>query len=197
MYRICSALIEIAAAAVFIVPVWCVYHKLYFHSWKRTGVYMIFACYLVAVLSLVGFPNIQSLKVDVTVNLIPFIDMVPDFGNACLNVFLFVPFGFFLPVLWEEFRKISDIVCVGLAATVFIEISQIFTCRTTDVNDILTNTVGTLLGYFIACRVTADFTEKILLHSKIRDFYVICMSVGCIMFFLQPFTSGLLWKMVL
>ena len=45
MYRICSALIEIAAAAVFIVPVWCVYHKLYFHSWKRTGVYMIFGEY--------------------------------------------------------------------------------------------------------------------------------------------------------
>ena len=31
--------------------------------------------------------------------------MINDFSNACLNVLLFVPFGFFLPVLWKEFRN--------------------------------------------------------------------------------------------
>ncbi len=32
--------------------------------------------------------------------------MIDDFVNACLNVLLFVPFfGFFLPVLWKEFRN--------------------------------------------------------------------------------------------
>ena len=36
MYRIYSALIEIVAAAVFIIPIWCIYNKLYFHSWKIT-----------------------------------------------------------------------------------------------------------------------------------------------------------------
>ena len=34
MYRIYIALIEIVAAAVFIIPIWCVYNKLYFRSWK-------------------------------------------------------------------------------------------------------------------------------------------------------------------
>jgi hypothetical protein len=29
------------------------------------------------------------------------------------------------------------------------------------------------------------------------DFYIICVSVELIMFFLQPFISSLLWKMVL
>ena len=32
--RIYSALIEIVAAAVFIIPIWCIYNKLCFHSWK-------------------------------------------------------------------------------------------------------------------------------------------------------------------
>ena len=30
MYRIYSALIEIVAAAVFIIPIWCIYNKLCF-----------------------------------------------------------------------------------------------------------------------------------------------------------------------
>ena len=109
MYRIYSALIEIVAAAVFIIPIWCIYNKLCFHSWKRTIIYMVFGFYFTAVLALVGFPNIASLKIDFAVNVIPFLDMVSDFVNACLNILLFVPFGFFLPILWDKFRNIKNI----------------------------------------------------------------------------------------
>ena len=70
-------------------------------------IYMIFGFYLAVVLALVGFPNIIMLQMEFTVNLIPFIYMLSDFVNACLNVFLFVPFGFFLPMLWKEFRSIK------------------------------------------------------------------------------------------
>lgn len=49
MYRIYSALIEIVAAAVFIIPIWCIYNKLYFRSWKITILYMVFGFYLTAV----------------------------------------------------------------------------------------------------------------------------------------------------
>ncbi len=196
MYRIYSMLIEIMAAAIFIVPIWCMYNKLCFHSWKRTIAYMVFGFYLTAVLALVGFPDITSLKVDFTVNIIPFIDMVSDFSNACLNILLFVPFGFLLPILWENFRNVKRVAFMGLITTFFIEISQIFTFRTTDINDIITNTVGTMIGYFIARRITGSFTKRVLLNSKMSDFYVICSSVGVIMFLFQPFVSSLLWEMV-
>ena len=78
MSRIYIALIEIMAAAVFIVPIWCIYNKFCFHSRKRTIIYMIFGFYLTAVLALVGFPNIISLKVELTVNIIPFVYMIDD-----------------------------------------------------------------------------------------------------------------------
>ena len=107
MSRIYNALIELVAATVFIIPVWCVYEKIFFQSWKRTLIYMTFGFYLVVVLALVGFPNITMLQMEFTVNLIPFIYMLSDFVNACLNVLLFVPFGFFLPMLWKEFRSIK------------------------------------------------------------------------------------------
>lgn len=196
MYRIYSMLIEIMAAAIFIVPIWCMYNKLCFHSWKRTIAYMVFGFYLTAVLALVGFPDIISLKINFTVNIIPFIDMVSDFSNACLNILLFVPFGFLLPILWENFRNVKRVAFMGLITTFFIEISQIFTFRTTDINDIITNTVGTMIGYYIARRITGSFTKRVLLNSKMSDFYVICSSVGDIMFLFQPFVSSLLWEMV-
>ena len=166
MYRIYSTLIEMVAAAVFIIPIWCIYNKLYFRSWKITFLYMIFGFYLTSVLALVGFPNIISLKVEWTVNTIPFVYMINDFINACLNVLLFVPFGFFLPVLWKEFRNAKKLFTAGFAMTSFIEIAQIFTGRTTDIDDIITNIAGTLIGYLIAYWYTGVFTRRIVKNSK-------------------------------
>ena len=86
---------------------------------------------------------------------------------------------------------------MGFIVTSLIEISQIFTFRTSDINDIITNTVGTIIGYFIVHRITDNFTKRIFSNSKMGDFYIICVSVVFIMFFFQPFISSLLWEMVL
>lgn len=197
MYRIYGALIEMLAAAFFIIPLWCIYNKLCFHSWKRTIAYMVVGFYLTAVSALVGCPNITLMKIKFTVNVIPFVYMVSDFANACLNVLLFIPFGFFLPMLWNEFRSIKRVLTAGFLTTSFIEISQIFTNRATDIDDVITNIIGTLMGYLIARCLTRSFTRGILTASKISDFYVICGSVVMIMSFLQPFLSAMLWEMVL
>ena len=165
MSRIYNALIELVAAAVFIIPLWCIYEKIFFQSWKRTMVYMIFGFYLAVVLALVGFPNITMLQIEFTVSLIPFIYMLSDLVNACLNVLLFVPFGFFLPMLWKEFRSIKSVALAGIVATFFIEISQLFTGRATDIDDIITNSIGTLIGYLIVRFVTENFTKRTLSDS--------------------------------
>ena len=99
MHRIYSALIDIVAAAIFIVPLLALYGKISLRSLKQTLIYIVFAFYLVAVLSLVGFPSVLSLNLDFTINIIPLVDMISDFVNACLNVLLFVPLGFLLPML--------------------------------------------------------------------------------------------------
>lgn len=41
MHRIYSVLFEIMAAAVFIIPIWVIYNKLFFHSVKSTIVYVV------------------------------------------------------------------------------------------------------------------------------------------------------------
>ena len=197
MYRIYSALIELLAASVFIIPIFAIYNKFFFHSGKRTVLYILFGFYITANLGLIGFPSITSLTIEFSVNLIPFIDMVSDCVNACLNILLFVPFGLFLPILWSKFRSIKSTALMGLITSCVVEVSQIFTFRTTDINDLITNTVGTVIGYYTAQCLTGKFTKHIVLDSQDRDFYIICGSVGLIMFLLQPFVSSFIWQLIL
>lgn len=197
MVRIYSTLIEIIAAAVLVIPIMVVYNRIFFRSGKRTVIYILFGLYCVAIFALVGFPNIKSRNIDVSINVIPFIDMASDSVNACLNVLLFVPFGFLLPVLWSKFRSVKECAMMGCITSCIIEISQIFTFRTTDINDLITNTAGTIIGYCAARYLTNRFTKYIVSGSRDRDFYIISVSAGLVMFLLQPFVSSLLWKMVL
>ena len=85
----------------------------------------------------------------------------------------------------------------GLLTTLFVEISQLFTGRATDIDDVITNILGTIIGYYIAYWFTKAFTGRVLENSKQSDFNLICGSVVIVMFFFQPFISTLLWEMVL
>lgn len=197
MHRIYAALIEIAAALVFIIPLFGLYGKYILHDLKKTLIYIVLGSYFVSVLSLVGFPSIDSMKIDFTINVIPFVDMISDFVNACLNVLLFVPLGIFLPVLWDKYRNIKKTMFVALCITVGIELSQIFTFRTTDINDVITSATGTLIGYLIAKGVTQNFNKYVKSNANSKEFYIIFGMVVIIMFLLQPFVSSLLWETVL
>lgn len=66
--------------------------------------------------------------------------------NLWGNVVMFVPFGFFLPLLWKRFRHPLRLALCCLLLPVGIECSQLFIGRMTDVDDILLNFLGGLLG---------------------------------------------------
>lgn len=66
-----------------------------------------------------------------------------------LNIFLFVPLGFLLPLIWKEYRNIGKVLLTGAALSLMIECSQLLNRRTTDVDDLLMNIFGTVWGFFI------------------------------------------------
>ena len=105
MNRIFSAVIEMSAASIFIIPIFSVYGKFAVKNIERTFMYFLFGICLSPMLALVGLPNVKEFSVDFTINIIPIVYIIPDFVNACLNVILFVPFGIFLSLLWKKFRN--------------------------------------------------------------------------------------------
>ena len=82
--------------------------------------------------------------------------------NVLLNIALFVPLGFLLPLLAKPFRKWYAALGAGFGVSLLIELSQFFTGRgMCDVDDLFTNTLGAMLGWCAAMLVLA-------LHQKSR-----------------------------
>ncbi len=196
MYQFYSAFLETLAAAVFLIPAFWLYGRTGVLRKKLVLPCLVFACYLAAVFALVGVPNVTYIRFDVNLNWIPFVGMAADLRNACLNVLLFLPLGIFLPVLWEEYRRWRRTVSMGLELSCFIEFIQIFTFRATDVDDLITNTLGTLLGFLLAKLVTRDFSRLCSIHSERKDLATVSLTVIAVMLFGHPFTSAVLWEIL-
>jgi len=83
------------------------------------------------------------------VQLVPF--HVPPVSFV-LNIVMFVPFGVLVPLLWPRAGSIGRIAGLSLAASTVIELTQLALWvtlgnhRTVDVNDLIANTVGGVLG---------------------------------------------------
>ncbi len=136
---------------------------------KHEIVLLLFAAFLVGLASQTVIPKldigvnggltIQTRGVG-SVNIIPFrflYDTYKEvFENDNINYFLinfignivmFMPIGFCLPVLWKI--KGRYVILTGFLISLFIELSQLFLSRGTDVDDLILNTLGTAAGLLI------------------------------------------------
>lgn len=70
--------------------------------------------------------------------------------NTIGNILIFVPLGIFFSFLFSRFRTFSKVMMIGFTITVSIELLQFFLqLGQFDIDDILLNTIGALLGYFV------------------------------------------------
>ena len=192
MYRIYTTGIETAAASAILIPILFLYQIFIFHNIKKTAAYIIFILYLTAMCFLVGFPSVTGIKIGWSYNFIPFYGMLNDITNSYLNVLLFIPLGIFVPCLWPEYRSMMKTVGLGLMTSLGIEILQIFTFRATDINDVITNVAGTMIGYLIGRLIIKRFPQLNWLGCKERELYLLYATVVVVMFFSQPFIQSVL-----
>ncbi len=109
--------------------------------------------------------------------------------------------------LWKPIsvqRKIWMIIFTLYLAAVFgvvlslaIELSQIFTYRLTDVDDLITNTLGAILGYYAAKVILKKTKTDTAVRGRCGELAVIIGSTLLVMFFAQPYISSWLWDMVI
>ena len=139
---------------------------------KTTIISMILYYYLSVLLSnIVGIPTLgEFIRLsqlgeaffNPNINLIPLSDGISL--SFILNILLFFPLGFLCPLISKAYERVKNTLLVGVVLSMIVEISQLFTLyRATDINDLLTNAVGTLLGY-LAFRLIAKL-RIVKLHS--------------------------------
>ncbi len=158
----------------------------FFHDIKKTVLYIVFSMYLVVLFRLTGLPDSLHMHFHPRLQLIPIKGMKEDAFNAILNVCLFIPFGFFLPALWRKFFSFKTTVLAAFAMTCFIEFTQLFCSRLTDVNDIITNTLGAVIGFFFFWVFTKMFPTLFQNKFKRRECLLIFTITFTIVFYLDP-----------
>lgn len=81
-----------------------------------------------------------------SINLIPFSHDIHVPGYL-LNILMVMPLGFLVPLMFSGQNRWLKITAMGFLLSLLLEISQIFSFRATDVDDLIMNTLGALLGY--------------------------------------------------
>lgn len=118
----------------------------------RLAAVALFALYVVGALHVTGAGTLyDALRFGLEwrpdrMNLIPFSQEIDAVGYA-LNVVLLMPLGALLPVLNGERCRLGGVLAHGFAFSLLIELSQLLNIRSTDVDDLILNTLGALLGY--------------------------------------------------
>lgn len=113
----------------------------------------IFLYYVYLVLETTGIGIIweiglyPGMKLQEEINLIPFRDGISL--SMILNVVMFMPLGFLLPLLWKEYQSLVRTAIIGFCFSCGIEFCQLFNRRVSDVDDLLMNTLGAILGWLI------------------------------------------------
>ena len=121
---------------------------------SHTALVVLFALYIFAVFWVTGAGTLFDLMryglrtQGDKINLLPFSREISVTGYL-LNAVLFMPLGFLLPLAWADFRKLWRTLAAGTAFSLLIELSQLFNSRQSDVDDLIMNTLGALLGYLL------------------------------------------------
>ena len=137
-------------------------------EWKRELALIAMYVNLAVILRFTFFPmatvdgKVQPLVMDFSniypfrVNFIPFVHMF-DYSikkemmfNIIGNIAMFIPTGIILPILYKKLDSFWKVVGTGFMISLFIEILQLpFSSRATDVDDLILNTTGVIIGYAI------------------------------------------------
>lgn len=135
---------------------------------KREAVLLLMYINLTVMIRFIFFPrelvngHIQPLIFDsaaafpLRVNFVPFIHLF-DYDNTrdiiwnvVGNAALFIPSGIVLPVVYKQLDSLGKVVAAGAFISFCIEILQLpFASRASDIDDLIVNTFGVIIGYGI------------------------------------------------
>lgn len=111
-----------------------------------------FIIYILCLFQVVTFQDNNNISSN---NLIPFREMFRyDFGsrlffkNVLGNIIMFLPYGFFTSYFLKE-KKIWPILALTVVTSLTIETTQLMIGRVFDIDDIILNIIGGVLGHYL------------------------------------------------
>lgn len=117
------------------------------------------------------------------INIIPFSEIFRyNFGskmfiyNVLGNILLFIPYGYFV-TRYTETKSVFQIFIVSLITSFTVEFLQVRLGRSFDVDDIILNVVGGILGYFVYIALNAIRTHLPKILQKDFIYNILCFII--------------------
>ena len=190
MIPISDILIRSMSGYLFMIPVLVLYFLWLKKSGKvqsllHTVAVFVFGYYLFGLLTVTGIGFTSTMNFHPNISWTPFIGMITGPIDTILNVILFVPLGFFLPLLYKKYHNIKAIALTGLLLSLAVEFVQMFDWGSSDINDLMTNTAGACIGfliYFLLSKILPANLKKQFQSRKVNAmvevfFFAICTFV--------------------
>ena len=162
---------------------------------------VVFAVYIVGVFYFTGVGTLaDSLLYGLDlrgkqINLHPFSATI-DATGYLLNVILFVPLGFLLPLICRGLDRLHTALLAGVLLSLLIECSQLLNTRATDIDDVVLNTAGALIGfgiYRLFARRTKQKSAASVYCKHEAALYVAAMFAGRFLFYNELKMAGWLY----
>ena len=119
-------------------------------------------------------------------NLVPFQEILrypigsPGFNkNVIGNILIFIPFGYFVSS-YIKASKVSHILIVSVTTSLVVEFVQKYIGRSFDIDDVLLNVTGAIIGFLLFIGLTA-IKKRLPKFMRSDLFYnIICLIIGVI-----------------
>ena len=143
---------------------------------------LIFIVYILCLFQIVSSQDVVSWS---TNNFIPFKEITRYklgtglfFKNVLGNLLLFMPFGLLVSYYLKP-KKAYLVLVLTLIASLSIELVQLYIGRVFDIDDIILNVFGGLLGYFIYYILNkfAGYLPDILKKERVLDLFSIILTI--------------------
>ena len=169
-YMLLGIISSIVIVTLFLIGYFLVYRKLMKGTKKlkasKVGLWSIFLIYMIVVLGATIGDRVSGYE---SINLHLFSsykDVYNNFSlgewrNIILNILMFVPIGFMIPLIFKKCERCYITYLVGFGITLFIEILQLVSKRGIfELDDIINNSLGCAIGYGIVMLFISLFKRK-------------------------------------
>lgn len=168
-----------------IMALFFIYYFVFLKRWKQRGmrvlllnttmyVYICFVLYFTLMPIMASIPHLFDHNDGYgPINLVPFIDVINKRGDymqqIILNIIMTIPFGFFLPLISKKMNLIKTVL-ITMTFSISIEFLQLFSIayRTTDITDVITNTLGGLIGYCLYKVLNSLFVSSTISYNEVH-----------------------------
>lgn len=160
-------------------------------SGRRVAALFLFAVYMAAIFQITDCGTLYDIiHSDFTfqverINTLLFAGPGTSLTLSLLNVLLFIPFGLSISLLWPRRRGLFLNASLGLGFSLLIELSQLLNHRSSDIDDIILNALGAVIGYALFSLILRRFvrTESKRLSKCFKEAAALILLIFAFHFF--------------